>query len=174
VKTVRHEAPPARKAGVKVASVEELVAKAPQRSEGDLMGTATLVLLETTTSNLRSASLPAVTAARKLAQANRRPRGRRGDRIRSRRCCQDAAATWTRSSAATTRPWLRRWLRPGRGASGCVKQIGAGALLASATSTGKDILPAAWRACWARAWPAKLWRSLGPRPSVVRPTPETH
>jgi len=35
-----------------------------------MAGIATLVLLETTTSNLRSASLPAISAARKLAQAN--------------------------------------------------------------------------------------------------------
>ena len=36
-------------------------------------GTATLVLLETTTTNLRSASLPAISAARKLAQATGGP-----------------------------------------------------------------------------------------------------
>ena len=34
---------------------------------------ATLVFLETTPSNLRSASLPAISAARKLAQANGGP-----------------------------------------------------------------------------------------------------
>ena len=106
------------------------------------MGTATLVLLETTTSNLRSASLPAVTAARKLAQANGGPvvgvvigsgvgaaaqdAARYVDKVL---CCDNAAL-----AAALAETWA-----PVLAAA--VKQIGAGALLASATSTGKDILP---------------------------------
>jgi electron transfer flavoprotein alpha subunit len=103
---------------------------------------ATLVLLETTTSNLRSASLPAITAARKLAQANGGPvvgvvigsgigaaaadAARFVDKIL---CCDNPALGVT--LAETWAPAL----------VAAIKKVGGVALVASATSTGKDVLP---------------------------------
>jgi electron transfer flavoprotein alpha subunit len=103
---------------------------------------ATLVLLETTTSNLRSASLPAISAARKLAQANGGPvvgvvigagigaaaadAARFVDKIL---CCDNPAL-----GAALAETWA-----PVLAAA--IKKVGAVALVASATSTGKDVLP---------------------------------
>ncbi|HEX7598680.1 MAG TPA: FAD-binding protein [Polyangia bacterium] len=103
---------------------------------------ATLVLLETTPSSLRSASLPAISAARKLAQANGGPvvgvvigsgiaaaaqdAARFVDKVL---CCDNPAL-----AAALAETWA-----PVLAAA--VKKVGAAALLASATSTGKDILP---------------------------------
>ncbi|HJX51887.1 MAG TPA: FAD-binding protein [Polyangia bacterium] len=107
-------------------------------------GTATLVLLETTTANLRSASLPAISAARKLAQANGGPvvgvtigsgigaaaqdAARYVDKVL---CCDNAALAT--ALAETWAPVL----------VAAVKKTGAAALVASATSTGKDVLPRA-------------------------------
>jgi electron transfer flavoprotein alpha subunit len=103
---------------------------------------ATLVLLETTTSNLRSASLPAISAARKLAQANGGPvvgvvigsgigaaaadAARFVDKIL---CCDNPAL-----GAALAETWAPVL-------AGAIKKVGAVALVASATSTGKDVLP---------------------------------
>jgi electron transfer flavoprotein alpha subunit len=107
-------------------------------------GTATLVLLETTTANLRSASLPAISAARKLAQANGGPvvgvvigsgiaaaaqdAARYVDKVL---CCDNAAL-----AAALAETWAPVLVA-------AIKKIDAAALVASATSTGKDILPRA-------------------------------
>jgi len=107
-------------------------------------GTATLVLLETTTANLRSASLPAISAARKLAQATGGPvvgvvigsgigaaaqdAARYVDKVL---CCDNA--TLAAALAETWAPVL----------VAAIKKIDAAALVASATSTGKDILPRA-------------------------------
>ncbi len=107
-------------------------------------GTTTLVLLETTTSNLRSASLPAVSAARKLAQANggsvvaivigsgigaaAQDAARYVDKVL---CCDSPAL-----AAALAETWAPVLVA-------AVKQTGATALVASATSTGKDVLPRA-------------------------------
>jgi electron transfer flavoprotein alpha subunit len=107
-------------------------------------GTATLVLLETTTSNLRSASLPAISAARKLAQANggsvvgvvigsgigaaAQDAARYVDKVL---CCDNPAL-----AAALAETWAPVLVA-------AVKKIDAAALLASATSTGKDIVPRA-------------------------------
>mgnify|MGYP001768868949 CR=1 FL=1 len=103
---------------------------------------ATLVLLETTTSNLRSASLPAISAARKLAQANGGPvvgvvigagvgaaaadAARFVDKLL---CCDNPAL-----GAALAETWAPVLVS-------AVKKTGAVALVASATSTGKDVLP---------------------------------
>ena len=103
---------------------------------------ATLVLLETTTSNLRSASLPAISAARKLAQANGGPvvgvvigagigaaaadAARFVDKIL---CCDNPAL-----GAALAETWA-----PVLAAA--MQKVGATAVVASATSTGKDVLP---------------------------------
>jgi electron transfer flavoprotein alpha subunit len=103
---------------------------------------ATLVFLETTPSNLRSASLPAISAARKLAQANgglvvgvvigsgiaaaAQDASRFVDKVL---CCDNPALAT--ALAETWAPVL----------AAAVKKVGAAALLASATSTGKDILP---------------------------------
>jgi len=107
-------------------------------------GTATLVLLETTTSNLRSASLPAISAARKLAQANggsvvglvigagvaaaAADAARYVDKVL---CCDNPALAT--ALAETWAPVL----------VAAVKKIDAAALVTSATSTGKDVLPRA-------------------------------
>ncbi len=103
---------------------------------------ATLVLLETTTTNLRSASLPAITAARKLAQANGGPlvgvvigsgvgaAAADAARFVDKLLCCDNPALGT-ALAETWAPVL----------VSAVKKTGAVALVASATSTGKDVLP---------------------------------
>jgi electron transfer flavoprotein alpha subunit len=105
-------------------------------------GTATLVLLETTTSNLRSASLPAISAARKLAQANGGPvvgvvigsgigaAAQDAARFVDKVLCCDNPGLAT-ALAETWAPVL----------VAAVKKVDAAALVASATSTGKDILP---------------------------------
>jgi electron transfer flavoprotein alpha subunit len=103
-----------------------------------------LVLLETTSSNLRSSSLSAVTAARALAAhhggtvvgvvlgggvgAAATDAARFVDKVL---CYENAALS--AGLAETWAPIL----------AGVVKEIGATALVASATSTGKDILPRA-------------------------------
>jgi electron transfer flavoprotein alpha subunit len=105
---------------------------------------ATLVLLETTASNLRSASLPAVTAARALAKHHGGPvigvvigasvataaadAARYVDKV----LCFDSPALGS-TLAETWAPVL----------AAAAKDTGATALVASATSTGKDILPRA-------------------------------
>jgi electron transfer flavoprotein alpha subunit len=105
---------------------------------------ATLVLLETTSSNLRSASLPAVTAARALAKhhggpvvgvvigANVATAAADAARFVDKVLCFDSSAL-TAALAETWAPLL----------AAAVKETGATALVASATSTGKDILPRA-------------------------------
>ena len=105
---------------------------------------ATLVLLETTSSNLRSASLPAVTAARALAKhhggpvvgvvigANVATAAADAARFVDKVLCFDNPAL-AASLAETWAPLL----------AAAVKETGATALVASATSTGKDILPRA-------------------------------
>jgi len=105
---------------------------------------ATLVLLETTTSNLRSASLPAVTAARELAKHHGGPvvgvvigagvaaAATDAARFVDKVLCFDSPAL-AASLAETWAPVL----------AAAVKETGATALVASATSTGKDILPRA-------------------------------
>jgi electron transfer flavoprotein alpha subunit len=105
---------------------------------------ATLVLLETTSSNLRSASLPAVTAARALATHNGGPvvgvvigagvaaAAADAARFVDKVLCFDNPAL----AAALAETWAPLL-------ASSVKETGATALVASATSTGKDILPRA-------------------------------
>lgn len=105
---------------------------------------ATLVLLETTSSNLRSASLPAVTAARALAKHHSGPvvgvvigagvaaAATDAARFVDKVLCFDNPAL-AASLAETWAPLL----------VSAVKETGATALVASATSTGKDVLPRA-------------------------------
>jgi electron transfer flavoprotein alpha subunit len=105
---------------------------------------ATLVLLETTSSNLRSASLPAVTAARALAKhhggpvvgvvigANVATAAADAARFVDKVLCFDNSAL----AAALAETWAPLLVA-------AVKETGATALVASATSTGKDILPRA-------------------------------
>jgi electron transfer flavoprotein alpha subunit len=104
----------------------------------------TLVLLETTTTNLRTSSLPAVTAARELAKHHGGPvvgvvigaaiGGAAADAARfvDKLLCYDHAAL----SAALAETWAPLL-------AAAVKGTGATALVASATSTGKDVLPRA-------------------------------
>jgi electron transfer flavoprotein alpha subunit len=107
-------------------------------------GTATLILLETTTSNLRSASLPAISAARKLAQATGGPVVGIviGSGISA--AAQDAARYVDKilccDNAALAAPLAETWAPV---LVAAIKKIDAAALIASATSTGKDILPRA-------------------------------
>jgi electron transfer flavoprotein alpha subunit len=105
---------------------------------------ATLVLLETTSSNLRSASLPAVTAARELAKQHGGPvvgvvigagvaaAAADAAHIVDKVLCFDHPAL-AATLAETWAPLL----------AAAVKETGATALVASATSTGKDVLPRA-------------------------------
>jgi electron transfer flavoprotein alpha subunit len=105
---------------------------------------ATLVFLETTTSNLRSASLPAVTAARELAKHHGGPvvgvvigagvaaAATDAARFVDKLLCFDDPAL-SAGLAETWAPVL----------AAAVKETGATALVASATSTGKDVLPRA-------------------------------
>ncbi len=105
---------------------------------------ATLVLLETTSANLRSASLPAVTAARALAKlhggpvvgvvigAGVGPAATDAARFVDKVLCFDHPALGA-ALAETWAPLL----------AAAVKDAGATALVASATSTGQDILPRA-------------------------------
>jgi electron transfer flavoprotein alpha subunit len=105
---------------------------------------ATLVLLETTSTNLRSASLPAVTAARDLAKHHGGPvigvvigggvsaAATDAARFVDKVLCYDNP-TLSATLAETWAPLL----------AGAVKETGATALVASATSTGKDVLPRA-------------------------------
>ncbi len=105
---------------------------------------ATVVFLETSSTNLRSASLPALTAARALAKHHGGPvvgvvigagvgaaavdAARYVDKV----LCFDNPAL----AAALAETWAPLL-------AGAVKGSGATALVASATSTGKDILPRA-------------------------------
>ena len=105
---------------------------------------ATLVLLETTATNLRNSSLPAVTAARELAKHHGGPvvgvvigasvgaAASDAARFVDKVLCYDNAAL-SASLAETWAPLL----------AAAVKETGATALVGSATSTGKDVLPRA-------------------------------
>jgi electron transfer flavoprotein alpha subunit len=105
---------------------------------------ATLVLLETTATNLRTSSLPAVTAARELAKHHGGPvigvvigtsvgaAAVDAARFVDKLLCYDHAAL----SAALAETWAPLL-------AAAVKETGATALVASATSTGKDVLPRA-------------------------------
>jgi electron transfer flavoprotein alpha subunit len=105
---------------------------------------ATLVLLETTATNLRNSSLPAVTAARELAKHHGGPvigvvlgasvgtAAADAARFVDKVLCYDNPAL----SAALAETWAPLL-------AAAVKETGATALVASATSTGKDVLPRA-------------------------------
>ena len=105
---------------------------------------ATLVLLETTATNLRTSSMPAVTAARDLAKHHGGPvigvvigasvgaAATDAARFVDKLLCYDNPAL----SAALAETWAPLL-------AAAVKETGATALVASATSTGKDVLPRA-------------------------------
>jgi electron transfer flavoprotein alpha subunit len=105
---------------------------------------ATIVLLETTSTNLRSSSLPAVSAARALAGHHGGPvvgvvigagvaaAATDAARFVDKVLCYDNPAL----SAALAETWAPLLVA-------AVKETGATALVASATSTGKDVLPRA-------------------------------
>ncbi|MBN2574095.1 MAG: FAD-binding protein [Deltaproteobacteria bacterium] len=105
---------------------------------------ATLVLLETTATNLRSSSLPAVTAARELAKHH-------GGQV-----VGVVIGAGVGSAAADAARFVDKVLcfdHPGLASAlaetwapllaAAVKEGGASALVASATSIGKDVLPRA-------------------------------
>jgi electron transfer flavoprotein alpha subunit len=105
---------------------------------------ATLVMLETSAANLRTSSLPAVTAARELAKHHGGPvigvvigagvaaAAADAARFVDKVLCFDQAAL----AAALAETWAPLLVA-------AVKETGATALVASATSTGKDVLPRA-------------------------------
>jgi electron transfer flavoprotein alpha subunit len=103
---------------------------------------AVAVLLETSDSGVRSTSLPAVTAARLLAQHH-------GGQVVALVMGGAAAAAdaaryvdkvWSYDAPGLRAPLAETWAPV---LAGAVKQLGASALVASATSTGKDVLPRA-------------------------------
>jgi electron transfer flavoprotein alpha subunit len=105
---------------------------------------AVAVFLETTDKSVRSTSLPALTAARELAKHHGGPvvaivvgNGISG-------AAQDAARyadkVWTFDAPALKDPIAETWAPV---LANAVKKLGATALVASATSTGKDVLPRA-------------------------------
>ncbi len=130
---------------------------------------ATLVLLETTATNLRTSSLPAVTAARELAKHHAGPvigvvigasvgaAAADAARFVDKVLCYDSAAL-AASLAETWAPVL----------AAAVKDTGATALVASATSTGKDVLPRA-AALLGAGMASDVVGVLGPK-SFRRPT----
>lgn len=130
---------------------------------------ATLVLLETTATNLRTSSLPAVTAARDLAKHHGGPvigvvigasvgaAAADAARFVDKVLCYDNAAL-AASLAETWAPVL----------AAAVKDTGATALVASATSTGKDVLPRA-AALLGAGMASDVVGVLGPK-SFRRPT----
>jgi electron transfer flavoprotein alpha subunit len=130
---------------------------------------ATIVLLETTSSNLRSSSLPAVTAARALAKqaggqvigvvigAGVAAAAADAARFVDKVLCYDNPAL----GAALAEAWAPLL-------AGAVKETGASALVASATSTGKDVLPRA-AALLGAGMASDVVAVLGPK-SFRRPT----
>jgi electron transfer flavoprotein alpha subunit len=105
---------------------------------------AVAVFLESSESGVRSTSLPALTAARQLAQHHGGPvvAVLLGSGLGP--AAQDAARyadkVWTFDAPALRDPIAETWAPA---LAGAVKKLGASALVASATSTGKDILPRA-------------------------------
>jgi electron transfer flavoprotein alpha subunit len=101
---------------------------------------AVAVLIETTDAGVRTTSLPAVTAARQLAQ--QQGGGVVGIVIGP--GAADAARyvekVWSYDSPALEAPLAETWAPV---LAGAVKKLGATALVGSATSTGKDVLPRA-------------------------------
>ena len=130
---------------------------------------ATLVLLETTSSNLRSASLPAVTAARALAKHHGGPvvgvvigagvgaAAADAARFVDKVLCFDNPAL----AAALAETWAPLL-------AAAATETGATALVASATSTGKDVLPRA-AALLGAGMASDVVAVLGPK-SFRRPT----
>jgi electron transfer flavoprotein alpha subunit len=105
---------------------------------------AVAVFLETTDKGVRSTSLPALTAARELAQHHGGPVVAVLVGTNLAAAAQDAARyadkVWTFDAPALKDPIAETWAPA---LAGAVKKLGATALVASATSTGKDILPRA-------------------------------
>jgi electron transfer flavoprotein alpha subunit len=103
---------------------------------------AVIVFLETSDSAVRSTSLPAVTAARELAKHHGGPVVGVvvGSGIGA--AAQDAARyvdkVWSYDAASLRDALAETWAPV---LAGAVKGAGASALVASATSTGKDVLP---------------------------------
>jgi electron transfer flavoprotein alpha subunit len=101
---------------------------------------AVAVLLETTDAGVRSTSLPAVSAARQLAQHH----GGQVIGLVLGPGAADAARyvdkIWSYDNPALAAPQAETWAPV---IAAAVKKLGATALVASATSTGKDVLPRA-------------------------------
>jgi electron transfer flavoprotein alpha subunit len=105
---------------------------------------AVAVFLETTESGVRSTSLPALTAARELAKHHGGPVVGLVVGSGVGPAAQDAARyvdkVWSYDAPALRDPMAETWAPV---LAEAVKKLGASALVASATSTGKDVLPRA-------------------------------
>jgi electron transfer flavoprotein alpha subunit len=130
---------------------------------------ATVVLLETTNEGIRSASLPAITAARELAKHH-------GGPVVGVVLGSDLGAAATDAAKyvdkvikvenpALAAPLAETWAPV---LAAAVKQAGASALVASATSTGKDVLPRA-AALLGAGMASDITTVLGPK-TFNRPT----
>jgi electron transfer flavoprotein alpha subunit len=105
---------------------------------------AVAVFLETSESTVRSTSLPALTAARELAQHHGGPVVGVVIGAGIGAAAQDAARyvdkVWSYDAPALRDALAETWAPV---LAAAVKKLGASALVASATSTGKDVLPRA-------------------------------
>jgi electron transfer flavoprotein alpha subunit len=103
---------------------------------------AVAVLIETTDSGVRSTSRPAVTAARQLAQHHGGPVVALvlGDAAAAADAARYMDRVWSYAAPALRAPLAETWAPV---LASAVKKLGASALVASATSTGKDVLPRA-------------------------------
>jgi electron transfer flavoprotein alpha subunit len=101
---------------------------------------AVAVLLETTDSGVRSTSLPALTAARLLAQHHGGPVVAlvMGGAAAAADAARYADKVLSYDAPALRAPLAESWAPV---LAEAVKKLGASALVASATSTGKDVLP---------------------------------
>ena len=139
-----YEAPPVRKAGAKVASVDELVAKLHNEAKVILMPAAVVVFCESDEKGIRSASLPALTAGAELAKQIG------GDVVAvvigaglgaaAADAAKYAARVLAYDGPGLAAPLAETWAPQ---LADAVKRAGATALLGTATSTGKDLLPRA-------------------------------
>jgi electron transfer flavoprotein alpha subunit len=99
---------------------------------------AVAVLIETTDAGVRSTSLPAVTAARQLAEKQGGPVVGIVIGPGAADAARFVEKVWSYDSPALKAPLAETWAPV---LVSAVKKLGATALVASATSTGKDVLP---------------------------------
>jgi electron transfer flavoprotein alpha subunit len=126
---------------------------------------AVAVLIETTDAGVRSTSLPAVTAARQLVQHHGGPVVGVVFGPGAADAARYVDKVWSYDNAALVAPQAETWAPV---LAAAVKKLGASALVASATSTGKDVLPRA-AALLEAGMASDITAVKGPR-SFRRPT----